>query len=105
MFDSGIDERTHRLPEDKLPSDERPFDDAPFDDVPFDDVPFDELEPRARLPRGLIPEDLGDTPPDAELAARLESVDRSRLNGFELVALLRARLRLISHLHAVLYAD
>lgn len=100
MFDNGIEKRTHRLPEDKLPSDERPFDDAPFDDVPFD-----EWEPRARLPRGVIPEDLGDTPPDAELAARLESVDRSRLNGFELVEVLRARWRLISHLYAELYAD
>ncbi len=52
-----------------------------------------------------FPEDLDAWSPGVGLAAVLETTDRSRLTGFELVVLLRARWRMISHLMAEAYAD
>ena len=51
-------------------------------------------EDRHRLP------DLGSISPGPFLAVVLEGVDRSRLNGFDLVRLLQARERQVSHLQA-----
>ncbi|HEX2154591.1 MAG TPA: DUF222 domain-containing protein [Acidimicrobiia bacterium] len=53
----------------------------------------------------MLPEGLADLKPGAALAAHLETIDRSSLNGHELVTLLQARVRQISHLQAAMYAD
>lgn len=55
--------------------------------------------------RNVLPEGLAEMAPGGRLAALLESIDRSRLNGHELVILLQARSRQIAHLQAELYAD
>ena len=52
-----------------------------------------------------LPADLESIPPGLLLAVILSSVDRDLLSGFDRVELLKARSRLISHLHAELYAD
>ena len=49
--------------------------------------------------------DLNRIPPGPFLAVVLEGVDRSRLNGFDLVCLLQARERLVSHCQAGSMAD
>jgi ribose 1,5-bisphosphokinase PhnN len=49
--------------------------------------------------------DLEDLRPGEELGRRLERIDRSALDGHELVTLLQARARQIAHLQAELYAD
>lgn len=55
--------------------------------------------------RGVLPDGLAEMAPGAALGTELDSVDRSSLNGHELVTLLQARVRQISHLQAQLYAD
>lgn len=57
------------------------------------------------LSRRVLAEGLADLEPGEELADRLEGVDRRLLNGHELITLLQARIRQISHLQAELYAD
>jgi uncharacterized protein DUF222/HNH endonuclease len=52
-----------------------------------------------------LPEGLAEMPPGPRLAAALASVDRSRLCGFDLVVLLRARNRQIAYEQAELAAD
>jgi len=52
-----------------------------------------------------LPSDLDEWIPGVALAAVLETVDRKRLSGFDLVVLLRARWRMIAHLEAEAYAD
>lgn len=54
--------------------------------------------------RHVLP-DIESIAPGPFLAAVLESVDRSRLNGFDLVRLLRARERLVAHCQAGSAAD
>ncbi|HUG31764.1 MAG TPA: DUF222 domain-containing protein [Acidimicrobiia bacterium] len=54
--------------------------------------------------RHVLP-DLDSIPPGAFLAVLLDSVDRSRLNGFDLVNVLRARERLVAHAQAASVAD
>lgn len=54
--------------------------------------------------RHVLP-DLESIPPGLFLAAILGSVDRSRLNGFDLVRLLKARERLVAHSQAGVAAD
>jgi hypothetical protein len=49
--------------------------------------------------RDVLP-DLESIPPGPFLAVLLDHVDRSRLNGFDLVEVLKARERLISHFQA-----
>lgn len=49
--------------------------------------------------------DLDGIPPGPFLAVILAAVDRFRLNGYDLVRLLRARHRLVSHLQAGMMAD
>lgn len=48
---------------------------------------------------------LDTAPPDASLGLQLEQIDRESISGEELVALMKARSRLISHLQAEFYAD
>ena len=54
--------------------------------------------------RDVLP-DLEAIPPGPFLAVLLESMDRSKLNGFDLVRLLRARERQVSHGQAGAMAD
>lgn len=54
--------------------------------------------------RHVLP-DLESFPPGLFLAAILESVDRAKLNGFDLVRLLKARERLVAHSQAGVAAD
>src|SRR5690554_6428629 len=49
--------------------------------------------------------DLEEIPPGRYLAARVSGVDRSRLSGHDVVRLLQARDRLVSHCQADFYAD
>jgi hypothetical protein len=53
----------------------------------------------------MLPEDLGEMSPGPELAALLASIDRSRLNGFDLVTVLQAQARQVAHEQARLLAD
>ena len=53
--------------------------------------------------RRVLPEGLGEMAPGAALAAVLETVDLSRLNGHDLVTVLRARQRQVSHYQAGVY--
>ena len=55
--------------------------------------------------RHHLPGDLESIPPGRYLAAILSSVDRSRLSGHDVVRLLKARARLVSHANAGFYAD
>ena len=54
--------------------------------------------------RQVLP-DLESIPPGPLLSVLLEFVDRERLNGFDLVRVLRARERLVSHTQAAAVAD
>jgi hypothetical protein len=54
--------------------------------------------------RQVLP-DLASFPPGPFLAAILQAVDRSRLNGFDLVEVLKARERLVAHYQAGAQAD
>jgi len=54
--------------------------------------------------RQVLPEGLGEMAAGAALAAVLETVDLGRLNGHDLVTVLRAGQRQVSHYQAVVYA-
>lgn len=56
-------------------------------------------------PRDVLPAGLATMPPGAELGALLEGIDRDGLNGYELVEVLKAQARQISHLQAGFYAN
>jgi len=53
--------------------------------------------------RQVLPEGLGEMAPGAALGAVLETVDLRRLNGHDLVTVLRAGQRQVSHYQAVVY--
>lgn len=55
--------------------------------------------------RHVLPPDLEKIPPGMFLAAIVDSVDRDRLEGHDVVRLLRARERLVAHLQAQSLAD
>lgn len=55
--------------------------------------------------RVVLREDLAELPPGPALAAVLASIDRSRLNGFDLVTVLQAQARQVAHEQAQLLAD
>jgi hypothetical protein len=57
-----------------------------------------------RPPRSVIPDGLAEMAPGAELAAVLAEIDWSRLNGHEMVVVLQASARLVSHFQAAVYA-
>ncbi len=94
--------------ESELLSGERHGDDPLFRDG-FDDLCFEisvqesssgwGAEDRQTLP------DLDSIPPGPFLSVLLESVDRSRLNGFDLVSLLQARERMVNHTQAESMGD
>jgi len=74
------------------------------DDLAFS-ITVDELNSGWAVdPRHVLP-DLASVPPGPFLAAIVGSVDRSGLNGFDLVRLLQARERLVAHLQAGVAAD
>lgn len=52
-----------------------------------------------------VPAEIKTMEPGLVLARWLESVDRTELNGYELVVLIQARARQIAHLQAELYTD
>ena len=52
-----------------------------------------------------LPEELEEMAAGAGLAETLEALDRRRLNGYDLVRMMQARARLISHLQAEWLAD
>lgn len=58
-----------------------------------------------RLARGILPEGVDDIAPGADLARLLEDVDRTGLNGYELVQMVEARSRLIAHFQAEFHSD
>ena len=66
------------------------------------DVPFDELD-------GAVPvsdfEYLEGLPPGPILAMVLDQIDRTRLSGYDLVLVMKARQRQVSHDQAELYED
>ena len=51
-----------------------------------------------------MPRDLAELTPGSRLAALLETVDESQLNGHDLVTLLRAQSRQVAHLQAKMYS-
>lgn len=55
--------------------------------------------------RVVVRQDLAELPPGPALAAALASIDRSRLNGFDLVTVLQAQARQVAHEQAQLLAD
>lgn len=57
------------------------------------------------IERLVIPEDLADMPPGPGLAAILAGIDRSRVNGHDMVTVLQARARQVAHEQAELLAD
>lgn len=72
--------------------------------VDRDEVPFDQLDSAA--PKAASDyRHFASLPPGAFLAAMVECTDRSDLCGHDLVYLVQARMRLISHLQAELYRD
>jgi hypothetical protein len=62
------------------------------------------VEPVSGLPEGLAAE-LADMPPGPELAVALAAVDRTRLSGYDMVVVLRARSRQLAHEQAEFAAD
>ena len=56
-------------------------------------------------PRNVLPPGLAEMAPGPELAAVLAGLDRSVFNGHEMVIVLQARSRLVSHDQAEMYAD
>jgi hypothetical protein len=56
-------------------------------------------------PRDHLPDGLAEMAPGPELAVVLADLDRSVLNGHEMVIVLQARARLVSHYQAEMYAD
>ena len=75
------------------------------DDLAWEPVDFLDPGPDPDPEPSGFPEDLDGWEPDLFLAAVLATTDRSRLTGFDLVVLLKARWRMISHLMAEAYAD
>lgn len=72
--------------------------------VDGDDIPFDQLD--SAPPRTSSDyRHLASLPPGVFLAAMVEWTDRADLCGHDLVYLMQARMRLISHLQAELYRD
>ncbi len=55
--------------------------------------------------RSVLPEGLTEMAPGPELGMVLAEIDRSKLNGHEMVIVLQARARLVSHDQAEMYAD
>lgn len=53
----------------------------------------------------VVPERLAELPPGPRLAAALAAIDRSRLNGFDLVTVLQSQARQVAHEQAQLLAD
>lgn len=83
---------------------ERPEGWAAEDDLAYR-ITVEELKtPRNEDSRHVLP-DLESIPPGPFLAAIVTSVDRSKLNGFDLVRLLKARERLVAHSQAGVAAD
>ncbi len=56
-------------------------------------------------PRSVLPDGLAEMAPGPELAVALSKIDRSVLNGHEMVIVLQASARLVSHFQAQMYAD
>lgn len=56
-------------------------------------------------PRDVLPPGLAEMAPGSELGALLESIDRDELNGYELIEVLKAETRQISHWQARFYTD
>ena len=54
---------------------------------------------------GVLPEGFETMAPGVRLGSLLETIDRSDLNGYEMVVLVQARARQIAHLQAEFYAD
>ncbi len=78
--------------------------DEGLDDLAYR-ITVDELESVwVEEERHLLP-DIDSIPPGPFLAVLLEYVDRSRLNGFDLVRLLCSRERMVSHTQAEAMAD
>lgn len=71
----------------------------------MDSVGLVYVEHMFELGRAELISEIDTMPPGPELAAVLAGVDREALSGYDRVALVRARSRLISHLQAELYAD
>jgi hypothetical protein len=55
--------------------------------------------------RMAVPADLAERPPGPALASALAGIDRSRVNGYDLVVVLRAQARQVAHEQARLLAD
>jgi hypothetical protein len=66
-------------------------------------VGFDRIE--RVIERLVIPEDLADMPPGPGLSAILAGIDRSRVNGHDMVTVMQARARQVAHDQAELLAD
>jgi uncharacterized membrane protein YgcG len=66
-------------------------------------VGFDRIE--RMIERLVIPEDLADMPPGPGLSAILAGIDRSRVNGHDMVTVMQARARQVAHDQAELLAD
>jgi hypothetical protein len=71
--------------------------DEHFDEVGYDDPPATLSDGGVDESRHVLP-DLDSIPPGPYLLAILGAVDRSKLNGFDAVRLLRARERMVAHL-------
>ncbi len=56
-------------------------------------------------PRSVLPDGLAEMAPGPELGWLLAGIDRSVLNGHEMVIVLQASARLVSHDQAQMYAD
>jgi Domain of unknown function (DUF222)/HNH endonuclease len=66
-------------------------------------VGFDRIE--HMIERLVVPEDLADMPPGPRLSAILAGIDRSRVNGHDMVTVMQARARQVAHDQAELLAD
>jgi dihydroneopterin aldolase len=75
------------------------------DDLAWEPTDFLDPGPDPDPEPSGFPADLDGWEPDLFLAAVLATTDRTRLTGYDLVTLLRARWRMISHLMAEAYAD
>lgn len=97
MFD-GVDIDIGRC------SGETPEDVQAEDELAFRLTCLEMADGRVEGDRHVLP-DIESMVPGPFLTVILEGVDRSRLNGFDLVRLMRARERLVSHLQAESMAD
>jgi hypothetical protein len=57
------------------------------------------------IERLVVPEELADMPPGPRLSAILAGIDRSRVNGHDMVTVMQARARQVAHDQAELLAD